>query len=403
MKKKICVFLLFLSICLAGCSPISGDMNTEQPEQREKLTLWSYYETEMQKKAMDELVDGFNKSQDQYELSWEYHGPLTAFNKEIAISITQNQLPDMVIVDNPDMISYIKMDKFEDISKYMTDIEGIEQYFPTAMEAVMHQGRYYGLPFCCNNLGLIYNKDILEEAGVEVPENWDEMVEAAKALTTDERYGLAISAIGGEQSAFQFATFMLSAGDSFEKAGEEGTGKAFELMKEFADEEIISSECVNWSQNDVARTFIDGECAMMINGPWVLPALNEASVNYGVSCFPADVSKYVVLGGEDIAVLKGKNIEGSIAFLKYYNSQNVMLNINLNADSLPPRQDVAEAFLKVKPEYEVFMKQMQRARSRASYDKWGELSEALSEGQYQVITGQKNPEEICQNVKNAIK
>lgn len=402
MKRTVCGLVLFLCLWIAGCSSVSNDVATEKKEKKESLTLWSYYETETQKKAMDELVEGFNESQDKYELTWEYHGPLTAFNKEIAISITQNQLPDMVIVDNPDMMSYIKMDRFEDISSYIGDIEGIEQYFPTALETVMYEGRYYGLPFCCNNLGLIYNKDMLEEAEVEVPGNWAEMVDAARKLTTDERHGLAISAIGGEQSAFQIGTFMLSAGDSLEKAGEEGTLKAFSLMKEFAEEGVISSECVNWSQNDVARTFIDGECAMMINGPWVLPALNEVSINYGVTYFPADVSKYVILGGEDIAVLKGKNVEGSIAFMKYYNEQNVMLNINLNANSLPPRQDVAESFLDVKLEYEVFMKQMQRCRSRASFEKWAELSEALSAGQYQVITGQGGPEEICQNIQNAI-
>lgn len=381
---------------------MTNENDTNKPVEKEKLVLWSYYETEMQKKAMDELVDGFNESQDEYLLTWEYHGPVTAFNKELAISITQNQLPDMVIVDNPDMPSYIKMDKFEDITEYIKDMDGIKQYFPKALESVTHEGQYYGLPFCCNNLGLIYNKDMLEEENIEVPQNWEEMVDAARKLANNKRYGLAVSAISGEQNAFQFATFMLAAGDDLEEAGGMGTLKAFQLMKEFTEEEIMSYECVNWSQNDVARTFVAGECAMMINGPWVLPALNEASINYGVTYFPADVSESVVLGGEDIAVLKGKNVEGSIAFMEYYNNQNVMLNINLNADSLPPRKDVAQLFLNVKPEYEVFMKQMRKCENRAAYAKWPELSEALSEGQYQIITGQSTPEEICRKIQKVI-
>ena len=81
------------------------------------------------------LAEGFNESQDLYHLTWEYHGPVTEFNKRLAIGITQNQLPDMVILDNPDMPSYIKNGKFEDITDAVSEIEDLDQYFPNAIES----------------------------------------------------------------------------------------------------------------------------------------------------------------------------------------------------------------------------------------------------------------------------
>ena len=190
---------------------------------------------------------------------------MTEFSKRLAIGITQNQLPDMVIIDNPDMPSYVSMDKLEDITEAVKEIEDLDQYFPNAMESVEYEGRYYGLPFCCNNVALIYNKDILEQKKIAVPENWEQLETAAGSLTEEGRYGFAMSAVSGEQSAFQFASFMLSAGDELDQAGGEGTKRAFQFIQNMVEQGMMSRECVNWSQNDVARTFIAGECAMMEN------------------------------------------------------------------------------------------------------------------------------------------
>ena len=205
-------------------------MEDGEKKEREELVLWSYYETEKQRTSMDELADGFNASQEQYHLTWEYHGPVTEFSKRLAIGITQNQLPDMVIIDNPDMPSYVSMDKLEDITEAVKEIEDLDQYFPNAMESVEYEGRYYGLPFCCNNVALIYNKDILEQKKIAVPENWEQLETAAGSLTEEGRYGFAMSAVSGEQSAFQFASFMLSAGDELDQAGGEGTKRAFQFI-----------------------------------------------------------------------------------------------------------------------------------------------------------------------------
>lgn len=398
-KKLLLGGLLLFGMFFAGCALTQEKENDGEAENRKELVLWTYYETEMQKASMDELVDGFNESQEEYHLTWEYHGPVTEFSKRLAIAITQNQLPDMVILDNPDMPLYINMDKLEDITDEVEKIEGLDQYFPNALESVTSEGRYYGLPFCCNNVALIYNEDLLEKEGVSVPKTWDELLKAARELSMPGRYGFAMSAIDGEQGAFQFGAFMLSAGDSLEEAGGEGTRRAFAFIRDMVENGWMSRDCVNWSQNDVARIFIDGECAMMENGPWVFPALDESQIHYGVAAFPVGEQQMGLLGGENIAVIKGKNVQGSIAFLKYYSQIPIMLNANLMANSLPPRQDVAELSLKVNPGYRVILSQMETCIPRTECDNWAELSEKLSDGQYRVITGEAEPEEVCSEIK----
>lgn len=88
-------------LLLAGCGREASEEKPEESE-REKIVLWSYYETEAQHDALDELIRGFNLDQEQYEASWEYV-PMTEFSKKLTMAYTEQALPDLVLIDNPDM------------------------------------------------------------------------------------------------------------------------------------------------------------------------------------------------------------------------------------------------------------------------------------------------------------
>lgn len=401
MKRAGRIVTAITAICLltGGCRQTGEEQQRKAQETREELVLWTYYETEQQKEALQELTEGFNASQDQYLLRWEYHGPLTEFNKKMAIGITQKQLPDIVILDNPDMRRYVEQGVLEDLTMEIAKIENLDNYYPNVMDSVRYNDRYYGIPFCSNNVALIYNEDVFLEKGLSVPENWEEFLECAAVLTEGERKGFAMSAIEGEQSAFQILPFILSAGDEINQLGGQGTREAFALVRQLVDMGYVSKECINWSQNDVARKFVDGECAMMENGPWVLPALEEAGVPYKIAELPYKLQPAGVMGGENLGVMKGKNADGAVAFMKYYNQEEQMLKTNIRANALPPRKDVAQKMLEVCPEYEIFAKQMETCIGRTSCENWLQVTELLSKAQFEIITGRITPEEAVDLIR----
>lgn len=270
MKKILSAGLLLCLLGFQGCAAAEADREEEEAETKKEIVLWTYYETNMQKASMDELVSGFNESQEEYHLTWEYHGPVTEFNKRLAIAITQNQLPDMVILDNPDMATYIEMDKLEDITEHIKDIEELGQYFPSAMKSVTAEDRYYGLPFCCNNVALIYNKDILKGAGIHVPQTWEELKRAAKELSAPGRYGFAMSAIDGEQGAFQFGAFM----EYYDQ-----TDVMIECMKQYGSfpPKTEAAQDSYWTDDPIQKAFIQQLDTSIPRGPsasW--PAYSDA-------------------------------------------------------------------------------------------------------------------------------
>ncbi|MEV1176071.1 sugar ABC transporter substrate-binding protein [Nonomuraea sp. NPDC049784] len=64
---------------------------------------------------------------------------------------------------------------------------------PVTVERNSYQGKVYGvqLHLTCNTL--FYNKAMLRDAGVEVPTTWEEFLAAAKKLTKDGVYGVALN------------------------------------------------------------------------------------------------------------------------------------------------------------------------------------------------------------------
>lgn len=393
--------LILTIVCLTGaCSRQKNEPETENT--RQEVVLWSYYETKKQKEGLDLLVEGFNNSQEEYLARWEYRGPSSEFKKLLSIGVAEEKLPDLVLIDNPDMRKYVEFGIFEDISEEVELKYDVNVFYPEVIASVRYNDRYYGLPFCCNNVGLIYNKDMFREAGIQPPEDWEQFKEAARLMTTEEHYGFAMSAIVEEQSSFQLVPWLLSGGDEMQHLGEVGTLKALTMIHDLVEAGYMPKDCINWSQVDVARQFAAEKCAMMENGPWALPMIEEAGVEYGVVKLPVDQNRVVVTGGENFGVVKDKNVDGALALIAYCYQDDVMLEINKQMYSLPPIPRLAMKLQEENPAYRVFAEQMEHCISRSSYSYWPQITGVLSEALYGTITEELTPKEAAGLIQERI-
>ena len=384
--KKICIFLLItLIVSVGGCGSISKEEQEKtEAEQKEKLVIWAYYETQAQRSGLDELVKNFNQSQNQYEAEWEYI-PMTGFVKGLSSAYTENKLPDMAILDNPDTPSLIQIGMFEDITEQVKNWNLEEEYYPSILDTVKYEDRYYGLPLNCNSTALFYNKQMLEEAGVTPPSDWQELKEAAEKLTTKDRSGFLMCSMEGEQGAFQILPWILSAGGTTEEIDGLPWTEAFTFFSELLKDGSMSANCINLTQTDVAREFNEGKTAMMQNGPWVLPMLEDAGVDYGIVPLPENDSPAAVLGGENITIIKGKNTEGSLTFLDYCMENEELLKFCKSASILPAKISAAKKMAAEDENMKVFEEQMNYAVSRTSFPQWETIAQKLTDKMYQLM------------------
>lgn len=365
---------------------------------QEELVLWSYYETEAQRAGLDEMIRGFNQSQREYRASWKYV-PMTEFDKQISRSYAEQSLPDMVLIDNPDMPVFIRIGVFEDITRQIQSWNLEEEYYQAAVETVKLEGKYYGIPFICNNLGLIYNEELLQKEGCSPPATWEELKSTAKLLTTKKRTGFLMSAVDAEQGAFQILPWILSAGEAYDNIGGKKTTEAFAFLNSCVEEGSLTPDCINMTQIDVARKFIAGEAAMIENGPWILPMLQEAGISYGITKLPVKEVSSIITGGENMGIIKGKNVRGSLAFFAYCMNGEVMENFCMKTGSLPAKKERARKVVEKDGRLKVFEEQMNTAIPRTSIPGWPALSKSIPKVFYQVISGEKEVGEAVKMLK----
>src|SRR5699024_11037283 len=135
------------------------------------------------------------------------------------------------------------------------------------------------------------------------PTTWDELREAAAALTTPERYGLAFSAIASYEGTWQFLPFMWSDGGDETDLDGEGVIDASRFWAGLVREALVSRSVAN-SGNGAGRLKCKaGGCASVVNGPWS-SAGREAhppDLDWDVATIPAPGA-----GTEPVAPLGGE-------------------------------------------------------------------------------------------------
>ena len=237
MKKRFLAMALtgiMTAGLLAGCGS-SGDTQADTAKDakdektadtgkdsdgggKTEVVLWhSMVSPEVE--PFQEMIDNFNAQSEKATVvtEWVARDEQT---KQLTIGNMAGELPDMVFVDNPEVINYGEMGVFQDIKKQFDGWDE-NQFLDSITNSCVYEGKMYGVPYIGNNLALFYDKDMLAAAGVEAPTTWDELVDAAQKTTKDGVYGLGFSAIKNAECTFQFMPFLWSA---------EGTGRIWDRM-----------------------------------------------------------------------------------------------------------------------------------------------------------------------------
>src|SRR3954464_7974698 len=123
-------------------------------------------------------------------------------------------LPDVLMLDNPDLQQIAATGALAPIADFGLNADG---YIKGVVDASTYNGKVYGLQPVTNSIGLFYNKDLLDKAGLKPPSTWDELKAAAKQLTSGKQYGIAFSAPPNYEGTWQFLPFMWTNGGDDKK------------------------------------------------------------------------------------------------------------------------------------------------------------------------------------------
>lgn len=305
-------------------------------------------------------------------------------------------LPDVLMLDNPDVKQIAATGALLPLNDAGLSADG---YAQGVVDAATADGKLYALQPGANTIGIFYNKDLLEKAGVQPPTTWDELKAAAKKLTGNGVYGFAFDATNDYEGSWQFLPPMWTNGGDETDLKSPQVAEALQLWKDLVNDGSASKSVVNWGQGDVNDQFKAGKAAMMLNGPWNIPGLKKAKVNFGVVPFPvktADQTSVAPLGGETWTVpVTGNDARQSkaVELVKCMNSDENQIAWAKQSGVVPTRTALTEQFVKESPDMASWPEQVKNARARTGKlgDKWPAAGKVIYTGVQLVLTDQAAP------------
>jgi len=384
MKRLITSAVLLLLACVV----LSGAF----AQSKKTVTIWYYWETVKHQQTLARVCGDFNASQSGIQVVTKYI-PFADFKKQLSIGAAAAELPDIVILDNPDHASYSAMGIFADLTDKLANWPDLKQYFAGPLNSCTLNGRLYGIPFGSNCLALFYNEDMLKAAGVTPPKTWDDLKKVALKTTKGNVHGFAISSVQNEEGTFGFLCYLWGSGNTSFQINNANGIKALTLLHDLVASGAMPKEAINWTQGDVMNQFISGNLAMMVNGPWQVPTMLQQApaLKWNVVLLPVGNKPASDLGGENFAVVKGNSVDEAAAFLKFVANPAEMKTYIDDFGYIASRKDVASTQFSNDPVLKVFVAQMAYAQPRGPHPRWPEISDAISLAFNQSITSAATP------------
>ncbi|MEY9844116.1 sugar ABC transporter substrate-binding protein [Streptacidiphilus sp. MAP5-3] len=322
---------------------------------------------------------------------------------------SSHSLPDILDLDGSDLPTFAAIGGLQPLKPLGVTFS---DQSASALAMGSYQGTQYGIARAVDSLGLMYNTDLLEKAGIAPPTTWDELKRDAKLLTHGHTYGMAFSATPNADGVFQFLPFFWSAGGNEAHLGDGAGAPALQLWKDLVDDGSASGAVVTWNQQDINDQFVAGNAAMMINGPWQVPVLGSVrTLHWAVAPIPVPKAGDPVvppLGGTVMTIPRTGDLAKEKAAAKVLDCLNTARNQLAWGESeyyIPTRADAAAQYEKDNPQLAGFVSEIPTARTRVERvgENWPTVETALGSAFQDVITGKSTPQQALQQAQAQVK
>ncbi|GAA3120622.1 ABC transporter substrate-binding protein [Kribbella aluminosa] len=369
------------------------------------LDLW-HGQVDLGKAAIDSLIAAFNQSHPKIKVVGG-GGGVTADSmlQKVTAGLAAGSYPDIAYIFGSDLASLTKSPKVADLTGQLK----IDDYWPAAKDAVSVKGKVRAAPALLDSLCVVYNKLLFKAAGVAPPKDgwtWDDFVATAKQLTNPAKgvFGTGWPGVGDEDTVWRIWPMIWDLGGDvvsgdgkkvgFDAVGEQALGTLDRLR---TDKSLYVDPKPGSEQ--LYQVFLGGRMGMVATGPWQLPALKDAGIDYGVVPLPTYSGKPVTISGPDTWTIfdNGKaKVKAATEFVSWLAEPAQDIQWDIKGGSLPITKATADlpAWKKHSAEtngLEVFVKVLDTAKVRPTITTYPKISEQVGQAIAAVLLGKQSP------------
>jgi multiple sugar transport system substrate-binding protein len=377
------------------------------------ITVW-HGQNQSAAKVFNKLVGEFNATHPKIHVDSQIGAPSDALLQKVTAALAGGKYPDMAYIFGPNVANLSRSPKALDLTE---TVKGAGwnwgDFYAPARDAVTIGGKVRAVPAIIDSLAVVYNKKLFAAAGLPAPKagwSWDDYRATAKKLTDGAKgmFGTGWPATGDEDTTWRIWPMVWSAGGDVlsgdgKTVGYDGASglKALTTASQMANDDKSVYLDKTTGSEQMYRVFNNGRMGMVPTGPWELPDIISAKVDYGVVPMPTYGGQPVTISGPDTWMLfdnGDRRAAGATEFAKWLSQPAQDAKWDLDAGSLPLRHSTAEQQIwkdhatKVTG-VQTFVDVLDDARVRPVIKGYPKLSEAFGQAIAAVLLGQKSPQD----------
>ncbi len=292
MKKRIVgLFLVIgLSLTLLACQESTKlkEINAAKP----KLAIHVRNPKVEISTQFEQMAKAYEKENPNIDIQIETVGGATDDLADLKAQIAAGKGPD-IFTNNGYEQAKLWRNYLEDLS----DQPWVKHAYNEALHPMTFNEKVYGMPMNMEGYGFIYNKDLFEQAGIRTPpKTRTALIKAAEQL---QKAGITPFA-NGYYEDWKLGVFLLNVAfaqqknpDHFIKNLHSGnekitTNKTFKELIELLDVTLEhgNQNPLTTDYNMELNMFTSGEAAILLQGNWVQPMIDQASPNMNIGFLP---------------------------------------------------------------------------------------------------------------------
>lgn len=404
MRKLSILMLIMLLVMVSGTAAAQTIVVWDREAQTEQVV--ALFNEKMK-------AEGSNKRAEFQLIPYEQQTQL------FLAALSAGTAPDVISLDIVLHPYFNSIGAFLDLTDWINALP----YRSALPEGMLHlgeaDGRYYGIPYTVDLSGLVWNKELFREAGLDPerpPQTWDELIEYAQLLTKDfdgdgetDQYGFAIVGSSAGWQMFGFMPVVWSYGGRL--LNDDGTEvlidspEAIEALQMWVDlihkYEVAPKNAATWQYSDVYNAFVTERVAMMLSGNYNIITFKQDAphLDFGITFIPRSAhGQHASFSGGNLMAITSTTKEPDLAweFVEFAMSEDVQVEIWAQEGALPVRTDLFDnKYFAQEPKFAVFADILKVARAPYS-TKYNELYAPMLTAMQRAMMGEISPEQAYQ-------
>ncbi len=385
--------ILFLAVSPAFATGTQEGEAEEQAHEPLELSFWHYWDG-ANGEVLQGLIDEYEAANPNVTIEAEFV-PGSDLGSKLQTAIVGSETPDMAIADLVLMPRLTKSGALVPMDDYIAGSSiDLSDFFQGPLVYGEYNNRRYSLPVSASNLGLFWNKELFEQAGLDPdtpPTTWSELVSMAKTIKEETGvWGMELFTEGGEGTSWQWQVYLWGAGGdvlssrlsqpAFDSAAGE---RALRFWVDLVHEHEVST-IAPWG------LFGRGEAAMVMDGSWMtqfFPMQVDFELGSGQFPHPANNEAATNMGGEQIFIFESTDAKQQAAFdfIEWFTSTEAQVEWDKGTGFMPIRASVADSSEYLswveseRPLLKPFVESMEYANPRPPVESYSQVSDVLAE------------------------